>query len=164
PLTPPSGATTIEAPAGRGADRKVRTTVPTPAVSPDSQTASRSVSTSRTPSKVGSIRDTGSASGLFGRGAAGLCACRGNRTPHVGRGHLDARRTVAQGTRRPAVRENLRRARVHSRRPAPRQQGGGDPGPAAADRDRGDRGGTWQATAADRGVERVRRTCCTRPH
>src|SRR3954453_17054301 len=47
PLTEPSGATTIDAPGGRGADWNVRTTVPTPAVPPASQTSSRSARTSR---------------------------------------------------------------------------------------------------------------------
>ncbi|CNV36710.1 Uncharacterised protein [Mycobacterium tuberculosis] len=53
PLTEPSGATTIAAPGGRGADRKVRTTVATPAVSPAAQIAISSASTSRTLPKVG---------------------------------------------------------------------------------------------------------------
>lgn len=53
PLTEPSGATTIAAPGGRGADRKVRTTGATPAVSPAAQIAISSASTSRTLPKVG---------------------------------------------------------------------------------------------------------------
>src|ERR671913_1782913 len=52
PLTVPSGATTIDAPGGRGAERKVRTTVATPAVPPSRQTASRSANTSLTPTTL----------------------------------------------------------------------------------------------------------------
>ena len=45
----------MAAPAGRGAEWKVRTTVPTPAVSPARQIDIRSSSTSRTPPNVGSF-------------------------------------------------------------------------------------------------------------
>ena len=47
-----AAATTIAAPDCRGADEKVRTTVPTPAVPPARQTASRSPSTSLTLPKI----------------------------------------------------------------------------------------------------------------
>src|ERR1700712_4635861 len=58
PLTVPSGATTIDAPGSLGADEYVRTTVPTPAVAPDRQTAAKSWSSSLTVPKVGAFRDT----------------------------------------------------------------------------------------------------------
>src|ERR1700712_1554716 len=59
PLTVPSGATTIDAPGSRGADEYVRTTVPTPAVAPERQTAAKSWSSSLTMPKVGAFRDSG---------------------------------------------------------------------------------------------------------
>ena len=97
-------------------------------------------STSRTQPNVGSNRDTGSASGLFGGCAAGLCPRSGRGTRHVRRGSVDACRAVAQGTRRPVVHQDRRRAGVHAGRLAAGEPGDRDPRPAAADGDRGDRG------------------------
>src|SRR4051794_11990932 len=48
PTAVPSGPTSIDAPGGRGAERQVPTTVPTPTVSPACHQPIRSSSTSRT--------------------------------------------------------------------------------------------------------------------
>src|SRR6478752_2307548 len=143
----------MDAPGGRGADEYVRTTVPTPTVPPARQTAITSPSTSLTATNVGSFRDTGTASGVLGGGPTGLRALRGGGTRNVRRRDLDACRTVAQGTRRPAVHQDRGRSGIHSGRAAAGQPGHRDPGPAAADGDRSDRGGPRQEAAADRRVE-----------